>query len=105
MTLESAAQPGLCGQEQRGDAQSLVHSRQRIFLTQVGPVANPVDDHGPMAPLASLELGVPGLGGHPGRTGGPWLWRTLVLSLFQAVVVPSGLTTRSSPTGGSVRGL
>ncbi len=36
-------------------------------------------------------------GGHPGRTGGPWLWRTFVLSLFQAVVVPSGFRTRVQP--------
>jgi hypothetical protein len=33
-------------------------------------------------------------GDHPGRTGGPWLWSTLVLSLFHAVVVPSGFRTR-----------
>ena len=41
---------------------------------------------------------IPGVtGGHPGRTGGPWLCSTLVLSLFQAVVVPSGLTIRVQP--------
>ena len=101
MTLESAAQPGLCGQEQRGDAQSLVHSRQLIFLTQVGPVANPVDDHGPMAPLASLDLGVPRAGRSPGADRGTVAVEDLglvpVLSLFQAVVVPSGLTTRVQP--------
>ena len=40
-------------------------------------------------------LGAPGAPGcYPARAGGPWLWSTLVLSLFQAVVVPSGLTTR-----------
>jgi len=36
-------------------------------------------------------------GGHPGRTGGPWLCRTLVRSLFHAVVVPSGFSTRIQP--------
>src|SRR5437879_1685527 len=34
---------------------------------------------------------------HPGRTGGPWLWSTLVLSLFHAVVVPSGFRARIQP--------
>ena len=34
---------------------------------------------------------------YPARAGGPWLWSTLVLSLFQAVVVPSGFTTRVQP--------
>jgi hypothetical protein len=39
-----------------------------------------------------------GAGGcYPARAGGPWLWSTLVLSLFHAVVVPSGLTTRVQP--------
>ena len=33
--------------------------------------------------------------GLPG--GGPWLWRTLVLSLFQAVVLPSGFRTTVQP--------
>src|SRR6266567_984560 len=36
-------------------------------------------------------------GGHPGRTGGLWLWMILVLSLFQAVVVPSGFRTTVQP--------
>ena len=31
------------------------------------------------------------------RAGGPWLCRTVVLSVFQAVVVPSGLTVRVQP--------
>ena len=31
------------------------------------------------------------------RAGGPWLCSTLVRSLFQAVVVPSGLSTRVQP--------
>jgi hypothetical protein len=35
--------------------------------------------------------------GYPARAGGPWLWRILVLSLFQAVVVPSGLSTTVQP--------
>src|SRR5689334_11542466 len=34
---------------------------------------------------------------YPARAGGPWLRRTLVLSLFQAVVVPSGLRIRVQP--------
>ena len=34
---------------------------------------------------------------YPARAGGPWLCSTLVLSLFQAVVVPSGLSTRVQP--------
>ncbi len=36
-------------------------------------------------------------GSYPGRTGGPWLCRTLVLFLFHALVVPSGFTTRTQP--------
>ena len=36
-------------------------------------------------------------GGYPGRTGGPWLCRTLVLSGFHAVVVPSGFRTSVQP--------
>src|SRR5690242_16917589 len=34
---------------------------------------------------------------YPVRAGGPWLRRTLVLSLFQAAVVPSGLRMRIQP--------
>src|SRR2546430_17525765 len=34
---------------------------------------------------------------YPARAGGPWLWSTLVLFLFHALVVPSGLTTRVQP--------
>ena len=36
-------------------------------------------------------------GYHPGRTGGPWLCSTFVLSLFHAVVVPSGFSTSVQP--------
>jgi hypothetical protein len=36
-------------------------------------------------------------GRYPARAGGPWLWSTLVLFLFQAVVVPSGLTISVQP--------
>ena len=36
-------------------------------------------------------------GRYPARAGGPWLWSTLVLFLFHALVVPSGLTTRVQP--------
>jgi hypothetical protein len=36
-------------------------------------------------------------GYHPGRAGGLWLWRILVLPGFQAVVVPSGFRTRVQP--------
>ena len=36
-------------------------------------------------------------GRYPGRTGGPWLCSTFVLSLFHAVVVPSGLRTSVQP--------
>ena len=36
-------------------------------------------------------------GTYPARAGGPWLWSTLVLFLFHALVVPSGLTTRVQP--------
>jgi hypothetical protein len=36
-------------------------------------------------------------GRHPARAGGLWLCRTLVLSLFHAVVVPSGFRTRVQP--------
>src|SRR6202162_6024397 len=38
-----------------------------------------------------------GPGGYPARAGGLWLWRTLVRSLFQALVVPSGFRTRVQP--------
>ena len=41
--------------------------------------------------------GFPGPGGYPARAGGPWLCSTLVLFLFHALVVPSGLTTRVQP--------
>src|SRR6201999_3268745 len=40
---------------------------------------------------------LPSRGCYPARAGGPWLCRTLVLFLFQALVVPSGLTTRVQP--------
>lgn len=48
------------------------------------------------------SAGLPGVvthcqGSHPGRTGGLWLLRTLVLSGFHAVVVPSGFRTRVHP--------
>jgi hypothetical protein len=33
----------------------------------------------------------------PGAGGGPWLCSTFVRSLFQAVVVPSGFSTRVQP--------
>ena len=36
-------------------------------------------------------------GCYPARAGGLWLWRTLVRSGFQAVVVPSGFRTRVQP--------
>ena len=36
-------------------------------------------------------------GRYPGRTGGPWLCSTFVLSLFHAVVVPSGFRTSVQP--------
>ena len=36
-------------------------------------------------------------GGHPGLAGGLWLWMTLVLSVFHAVVVPSGFRTTVQP--------
>ena len=39
-------------------------------------------------------------GCYPGRTGGPWLCRTFVLSLFHAVVVPSGFRTSVHPPPG-----
>jgi hypothetical protein len=34
---------------------------------------------------------------YPARGGGPWLWRILVRSGFQAVVVPSGFSTKVQP--------
>src|SRR5690242_19106308 len=43
----------------------------------------------------SIAPGMPGR--YPARAGGPWLCRTLVLFLFHALVVPSGLTTRVQP--------
>ncbi len=36
-------------------------------------------------------------GRHPARAGGPWLCSILVLSLFHAVVVPSGFRTTVQP--------
>ena len=36
-------------------------------------------------------------GPYPARAGGPWLCSTFVLSLFHAVVVPSGFSTRVQP--------
>src|SRR5439155_12039583 len=46
----------------------------------------------------SSEVDCPAVPGpYPARAGGPWLWSTLVLSLFHAVVVPSGFTTRVQP--------
>ena len=33
----------------------------------------------------------------PGPAGGPWLWSTLVLFLFHALIVPSGFTTSVQP--------
>src|SRR5690348_15202256 len=48
--------------------------------------------------MGSWESRPPGRRGcYPARAGGPWLRRTLVLFLFHAVVVPSGLTTRVQP--------
>src|SRR6266487_296995 len=42
--------------------------------------------------------GAPGAPGcYPARPGGPWLCSTLVLSLFHAVVVPSGFSTSVQP--------
>ncbi len=38
-----------------------------------------------------------GPGGYPGRAGGLWLWSTLVLPGFHAVVVPSGFRTSVPP--------
>jgi membrane-bound metal-dependent hydrolase YbcI (DUF457 family) len=39
----------------------------------------------------------PSGGCYPGRAGGPWLCRIFVLSLFHAVVVPSGFSTTVQP--------
>ena len=47
---------------------------------------------------SSGSHGTPGARvGYPVRAGGLWLCRIRVLSLFHAVVVPSGLTTRVQP--------
>jgi hypothetical protein len=48
-----------------------------------------------LAALWPVDPGHPGR--YPGRAGGLWLWRTLVLSLFHAVVVPSGFRTNVQP--------
>src|SRR6184192_839542 len=46
----------------------------------------------------SSEVDCPAVPGpYPALAGGPWLWSTLVLSLFHAVVVPSGFSTRVQP--------
>ena len=48
--------------------------------------------------LTEHALWVPGCrGGHPGRAGGLWVCRILVLSGFHAVVVPSGFRTSVQP--------
>ena len=50
------------------------------------------------APVRSLRSGVSSRAGrYPAGAGGPWLCRTLVLSGFQAVVVPSGFRTSVQP--------
>ena len=69
-----------------------------------GPVTDRISPTGAQRGIAAPgvlggEAGRAGgpAGGHPGRTGGPWLCRTLVLSVFQAVVVPSGFRTSVQP--------
>ena len=53
-------------------------------------------DQGPPGPADCVVGRLPRAcrGGYPARAGGPWLCSTLVLCLFHAVVVPSGLTTQ-----------
>ena len=53
--------------------------------------------HRPRSGVREIHLGVEGrVNPDPGVTG-PWLCRTFVLSLFHAVVVPSGFRTRVQP--------
>jgi hypothetical protein len=61
---------------------------------QNGPEGCGYDPRGHVA-SSGARPGCPG--SHPGRAGGPWLCSTLVRSLFQAVVVPSGFSTRVQP--------
>ena len=55
----------------------------------------------PSAGVGGLAGGVAasraGRGCYPARAGGLWLWMTLVLSRFHAVVVPSEFRTRVQP--------
>jgi len=66
-----------------------------------GHVRMPNTIHGTTAssgPTSAIRHPVPTAGAaYPARAGGLWLWRILVRSGFQAVVVPSGFRTRLQP--------
>jgi hypothetical protein len=64
----------------------------------VGEVAGPGGaDDGRGYDWALQHPGEGGAGGYPARAGGLWLCRTLVLSGFHALVVPSGFSTSVQP--------
>src|SRR4029077_20682821 len=77
----------------------------RDWLEAAARCECPTLDEGPLFDDPALLPGLPRPGRaalisarrHPGRTGGLWLWMILVLSLFQAVVVPSGFRTTVQP--------
>ena len=50
---------------------------------------------GTVTPIGCFPAGAAGR--YPAGAGGPWLCRTLVLSGFHAVVVPSGFRTSVQP--------
>src|SRR6266852_3533153 len=58
----------------------------------------PVNDSGRWIQPPRVAFHLPPVPGcYPGRVGGLWLWRTLVLAGFHAVVVPSGFRTSVQP--------
>ena len=70
----------------------------RPAVQVIGDDPAPRSDATRVARTGGLCGRLPGHAGpYPARAGGPWLCRTLVLFLFHALVVPSGLTTRVQP--------
>jgi PPOX class probable F420-dependent enzyme len=82
----------LDGEQARLAARALAR-RHRILQAILVPTAHRLMRYRTM----HYELTPGNRGDHPGRIGGPWLWSTLVRSLFHAVVVPSGFRTRVQP--------
>jgi hypothetical protein len=80
----------------RGQARPGQQSTELLGAQEGGRAARVGQEVGGLAgyglPNALLFTGC-----YPARAGGLWLWRILVRSGFQAVVVPSGLRTRVQP--------